>query len=91
MTQRIRYVSAETETWARRSRGRRLMMGWKTLRAQEAWQTMETSIGVMEMLRKRCWWSEVRPSSSCSGEWWEMLTAWVWGMRVRMMGWTRKV
>lgn len=83
------YESREMETAFATSLGRVLMKGSKTFLAQAEWQTTEHSRGVMLMLRKPCWESASRPSSSYSAESRETSRLCVWGRRTRRMGWRR--
>lgn len=61
------------------------MAGSKMEEAREMWQTMETSMGVIEMLRKPWWESRAREAREES-----RLGSWDCGRRVRRIGW-RKV
>jgi hypothetical protein len=58
MTEKTAYESLEVETVRATSFGRAAMTGSKREEARDVWQTMETSMGVMEMLRKP--WCESR-------------------------------
>lgn len=54
VTDRTMYVLLETEIRPLCCLGSDSRYGWKTRLAQELWQTMEHSMGVMLMLRKMC-------------------------------------
>jgi hypothetical protein len=71
----------EVETLRAASLGREAMAGSKRDVTREVWQTIETSMGVMEMLRKPWWESSVRLRRSES-----RLEGWDWGRRVCRIG-----
>lgn len=91
MTERMTKSFCDTWTVDAASFGSEAMSGRKWAVERAVWQTMEASMGVMDILRKCCLGLAmvrfavelVRPSS-CDDEG-------AWGRRMRRIGWRREV